>query len=229
MNDIFSEYLTKRFSEMNLDKLKRQPGPVITISRVAGCSAQGIAMSLAEKLNCNKPENSWEVISKEILHASAEKLRLHPDKVQTIFEAQNHSFFDDLVKTFISSDYHLEFRMRKTVMNVIHRFAVDGNKIIIGRASNIICSDIENSLHVRIDAPVEWQIERIMLLKNMTRTEAIEFIKVTDNNRASFRKLIKGEKVKNEDFNLTINHEKFSDEEIVEIIMRALELKKMTK
>lgn len=229
MNDIFSDYLSKRFSEMNLDKLKRQPGPVITISRIAGCSAQQIAKLLAEKLNNHKPDNNWEVISKEILHASAEKLRLHPDKIQTIFVAKHHNFFDELAKTFLSSDYNLEYKMRKTVVNVIHRFAVDGHKIIIGRASNVICSDIKNSLHIRIEAPIEWQIEKIMQAQNVTRAEALDFIKVTDDNRASFRKLIKGENVKNDNFDLTINHETYTDEEIVEIIMYAAELKKMTK
>jgi cytidylate kinase len=229
MNDIFSDYLSKRFSEMNLDKLKRQPGPIITISRIAGCSAQQIAKLLAEKLNNRNLGNNWEVISKEILHASAEKLRLHPDKIQTIFVAKHHNFFDELAKTFLSSDYNLEYKMRKTVVNVIHRFAVDGHKIIIGRASNIICSDIKNSLHIRIEAPVEWQIKKIMQAQNVTRAEALDFIKVTDDNRASFRKLIKGENTKNDNFDLTINHETYTDEEIVEIIMHAAELKKMTK
>lgn len=229
MNDIFSEYLTKRFSEMNLEKLKRHPGPVITISRVAGCSAQDIAKLLAKKLNNDKTENKWEVISKEILHLSAEKLRLHPDKIQTVFIAKHHNFFEDLAKTFLSSDYNLEYKMRKTVVNVIHRFAVDGYKIIIGRASNIVCSDIPNSLHVRIDASIDWQIEQIMQLKNLSKNEALEYVKVTDNNRESFRKLIKGDNKKKDNFDLTINHERFTDEEIVELIVRAAEIKKMLK
>jgi len=229
MSDVFNEYLSRRLSEINLPGIRRKAGPVITISRVAGCSVQQVAKILSTKLNEINGENKWKIISKEILHQSAEELKLHPDRIKTIFKAKNHNIFDDIVNAFLSSDYNLEYKMRRTVINTIHRFAVEGYKIIIGRGSNIICSDIEDSLNVRIHAPLEWRIKRCMSEKNMTRSDALDFIEEIEKDRASFRKSIKGEKVKTEDFDLVINQEKFSNEEIADIIIKALLIKNIIK
>ncbi len=229
MGDIFNEYLSKRLSEINITGLKKKPGPVITISRVAGCSVQQIAKLLNERLNELSGADKWKVISKEILHDSAEELKLHPDKVKTIFKAPNRNIFDNIIQAFISSDYNLEYKMRRTVINTIHRFAVEGHKIIIGRGSNIICSDIEDSLYVRINASLDWRIKRVVHEKNMTRQEAEEFIKQIEKDRAGFRKSIKGNKVKSEDYDLVINQEKFKNEAIVELIISAIKLKNIVK
>lgn len=229
MTDVFNEYLSKRISEINLPGIRRKAGPVITISRVAGCSVQQIARILTEKLNQLNNENKWKVISKEILHESAEELKLHPDRIKPIFKAKNHNIFDDIINAFLSSDYNLEYKMRRTVINTIHRFAVEGYKIIIGRGSNIICSDIEDSLNIRIDAPLEWRIKRCMNEKKMNRIEAVDFIEDIERDRASFRRSIKGAKVKTEDYDLVINQEKFSNVEIAEIILKALVIKNIIK
>lgn len=219
--------MTKRFSEKNIDGLHPSIGPVVTISRTAGCSSSQLANALASKLNEGQKDKTWDVISKEILHHSAEILKLQPDTLKSIFKAKNRNLFDEIVQAFISGEYHLEKRMIKTVINVIHNFGVEGHKIIVGRAANIICSDIQNSLHIRIDAPLNWRIERVMKIKEFSKEEAYNCINQTEKNRDNFRKSVKGDNDQSDTFDIIINQAVFTKDQIVELIIDTMKLKKL--
>lgn len=225
MSEILNEYMSKRLNEINLNDYKTRKGPVITISRAAGCTSNIVSKQLVNRLNELEEEPKWKVISKEILHESALELKLNPSKIKTIFETKNRSVFDEIVQTFISGDYQLEKKMIKTVTNVIHRFGAEGYKIIIGRAGNCICSDIKHSLHIRIDAPLVWRIERVERTKKISKEEALNWITQTERDRESFRKSVKGQKVESDDYDLTINQATFSDDDVVKIIINALKIK----
>jgi cytidylate kinase len=225
MNQIFNDYMSKRLNVINLNGLKANKGPVITISRAAGCTSNTISKNLVCRLNKIADEPKWEVISKEILHDAALELKLNTNKIKTIFEAKNRNLFDEIVQTFLSEEYQLEKKMIKTVANVIHRFGVEGFKIIIGRAGNCICSDIKHSLHLRIDAPLNWRMERVMKTKKIPKEEALNWIIQTERNRANFRKSIKGKKSQSDDYDIIINQESFSEDEIIDIIFIAMKCK----
>lgn len=227
MSDILYNYMSKRLSETEMKDQKTKPGPVVTISRMAGCSSQRLAKELALKLNELHGTDKWNVISKEVLQESAEKLQLDPKKIKTVFKAQDHTVLDDILKAFLSEDYQLERRMRNTVINVIRRFSVEGHKIIVGRGANIICSDLELALHVRIIAPLEWRVKKVINLKNFSHEEALRCIEKTEKDRSTFRNSIKGKQVEHLDFDLTINQSRFNNDEIIEIIIAALKMKKM--
>jgi cytidylate kinase len=227
MSEIFNDYMSKRLNEINLNDYKTRKGPVVTISRAAGCTSNLVSKQLVKKLNELEGIPKWKVISKEILHESAVELKLNPHKIKTIFETKNRTVFDEIVQTFISGDYQLEKKMVKTVANVIHRFGAEGYKIIIGRAGNCICSDIQHSLHIRIDAPLNWRIQRVESSKKISKEEALNWIIQTEKDRENFRKSINGKKVESVDYDLTINQATFSDDIITEIIINALKQKKI--
>lgn len=227
MKDIFYDYMSNRLGDLKLDEIKTKPGPVITISRLAGCSSQKLASELAEKLNKIAGKDLWSVISKEVLHESASKLQLHPSQIKSIFKIQDRTVLDDIVQAFLSKDYHLERKMRNTVINVIRRFSIEGHKIILGRGANIICADIEDALHIRIVGPLDWRIGKVMKTKNYSHDQALSCILNTEKDRSNFRKSIKGKKVESEDFDLTLNQSKYSNQELIEIIIAALKMKKI--
>lgn len=228
MNDVFHEYMSKRLNEITFSDYHKEAGPILTISRAAGCTANQIAKKIANKINA-ATNKKWEVINKEILQESAKELQLKPRKLKEIYKNQERSLMDEIAQAFISNTYQIERKLRKTIVDVILRFAFEGNKIIVGRASNIICSGIKKSLHIRIDAPLEWRIQNIMQSKNFNKDQALIYITNTEKNRADFRKSVKGKKVICEDFDLTINQTKFSDEEIIEIIFNTLIIKEIIK
>jgi cytidylate kinase len=225
MSQKFFEYMSKRLIDINLEEEMKTNAPLITISRAAGCSINSIVTGLVKKLNELEGEKKWKYISKKILHDSAEELQLHPDEIKAILEPKNRNLFDEIVQTFLSSDYELEKKVRKTIINIIHRFGSEGYNVIVGRGANYICADINNSLHIRIDAPLKWKTEKICELKNITSTEAIEYIKETEKKRTEYRKYIKGKNLHPDDFDLTINQAVFSSNDIIELVVKALELK----
>jgi cytidylate kinase len=227
MGDLLYEYMNQRFSDVTPEEHSSKHGPVITISRAAGCTARKLSEGLAKKLNQNRKGDQWEVISKEILHHSAEILNMNPDKLKSIFEPKDRNLFDEVIQTFISGDYQLEKKMIKTVINVIHKFGAEGHKIIIGRAANIICYDIPDSLHIRIDAPLKWRIEQIEKTKKISKEEALNFIKQTDINRKNFRKSIKKDIHERNYHDVTINQASFSDDDIIDIIVDVMKKKKL--
>jgi cytidylate kinase len=227
MEDLLYKYMTQRFSEAHHDELGYSFGPVLTISRAAGCSTGQLLNELIIILNDNRKNNKWEIISKDILHRSAEELKMQPDKLKKIFEPINRSLFDEVVQAFISGDYQLEKRMIKTVISVIHSFGLKGHKIILGRAANIICSDIPNSLHIKLDAPLNWKIDRVEKSRNISKEEAINFINHTDKNRESFRKAIKSDYETSNLWDLTLNQAAFSTKDLIDIIITAMKLKKL--
>jgi cytidylate kinase len=222
MGRVLLHYMSQRLNEINLKTTKKEPGPVVTFSRAAGCSCYRLAKMLEVRLNEFYPKSQWQVISKEILHQSAEQLKIQPDKVEHLAKTKERSLMEEIVNTFLSSDYQLEKKVQKTLVNVIRNFANEGNKIIIGRGGCVICSDIEKAVHVRIDAPMSWKIDQQMNKKGFTREEAIQYIEETESNRSNFRQTIKGKKECCEMYDLLINQSRFSDNEIVELVLAAI-------
>lgn len=225
MSDIFHNYMSKRLEEINFDNLKTNSGPVITISRVAGCSALSIAKKLEAKLNQINTVQNWTYISKDVLRESAQEMKLKPKKIKAIFKVKDRTVLEEIMQAFLSKDYQLENKMRKTVIKVIHNFAVEGHKIIIGRAAHVICKDIQNALHVRINAPLKWRIDKVIQTKNYSKEKAVECIAETEKDRLKFRKKIKGKPDDDFIFDITINQSSYSIDEIAELIINAYHLK----
>jgi len=223
MGKVLLHYMSQRLNEINLKTSRKEPGPVITISRAAGCSCYQLSKKLESRLNELYPKTPWQVISKEILHQSAEQLKIQPEKVEHIAKAKERSLMEEILNTFLSSDYQLEKRVQKTLVNVIRNFAHEGNKILIGRGGCVICSDIKKAVHVRIDAPMSWKIDQVMNRKGYSKEEAIRYIEETENNRENFRQLIKGKKECCELYDILINQSRFSDNQIIELILAAIQ------
>lgn len=227
MRDALYDYMSKRLSDHEISQLKTKPGPVVTISRQAGCSTQKMAQALAQKLNSLTKDQKWGVISKEVLYESAQKLQLDPKQIKKVFKIQDRSVLEDIMQAFLSKDYHLERKMRNTVIKVIQQFAIEGHKIIIGRGANSICGDIQDSLHLRIVAPLEWRVEKVMKNRAFNKEEAHACIRKTENDRNKFRHSIKGNINACTEYDLTINQSKYTNNEIIDIVVAALKSKKI--
>lgn len=226
MKDVFYEYMSKRLNEEAFNP-NQKTGPVITISRAAGCSVKNLSHLLLDQLNAKLGAQKWEVISKEILHESARHMNVDKATVQTVFDMKERSVLEDVVRAFVSRDYHLERKLLNTVVNVIYSFAVDGYKIIIGRGSNTICANIDHSLHVRIDAPLEWRVQAVMKEQDLSRESALSYINHSEANRRNFRRMIRGNVSQGDEFDLVISQNKFEDDEMVRLIVNALKIKRI--
>ncbi|NQU85498.1 MAG: cytidylate kinase-like family protein [Mariniphaga sp.] len=228
MKNLLSNYLDKRLDTPPTPFVDFQKsGPVITISREVGCNGLKLAHKISETLNKQSNSQKWKVLSKEIFHKSAKELNLDYSRITKIFKNTDRYTFEDILYAFNNKNYKSERKIVKTVVDVIHSFAIDGYCIIVGRAGHIIAKDIINSLHLRLIAPRSFRIKTIMHNNSLNRIQAIEFIKKVENERIAFRKALGEEVLREEDFDIILNRGSFNKDEIVEIIQKIIQEKKM--
>lgn len=230
MNNTLLAYMNRRFGEAaKLHHGKPVPGPVITISREAGCGGLNIAEKLSYALNQSSPGKKWQVISKEILHQSASELKIDPQRVKRVFSPKESSSFNEIMEAFNMKSYKSERAILNTIKDVIRTFAVDGSCIILGRGGREIAYDIEQSLHIRLIAPLEWRIDKVASRKKISHPQAREFVIDLDQNREAFRKNYLSKKNPQEHFDITIDVSKFETDKLVLLLKAAAELKGITE
>jgi len=155
MSDTFVKYFQERF---NIEEKKTNvPGPVVTISREFGCEAKPLAAKLAAKLNeFYLPigvNQTWAVISKDILFETARQLQTDSKKIEYVFSFERRNLVDDFLLSLSSKNHLSDWFVKEAIKKVIREFAETGYSIIIGRAGAQIARDIENSLHIKLVAP----------------------------------------------------------------------------
>jgi cytidylate kinase len=221
-------YIKKRYEETQ--KKKAWPGPVITISREYGCPAKVVAQKLSEVLSERKnaagEKNSWKWFSKEILDESAKQLQMDPSKIKYVFDYEKRGMLEEFFSSF-SLYYQSDRKIRRTIGKVIRDIAEVGHAIIVGRGGIAITRDMPNSLHINLDAPLEWRALMISERFCMTLEKAHETCLDTDKKRKEFRDFFEG---KNTDYtrpDATFDCMTLSVDEIVSTIVKMVELRKL--
>lgn len=230
MGNALLEYLATRMGNQKAyNNPNKLPGPLITFSREVGCNGVKFAHKFASRLNQRHLGPDWKVLSKEVFFQSAKELDMEPEKVKRVFTYSSGYTFNDILNAFGTKKFKSEKKVIKTVNEVIRNFAEEGFCIIVGRAAHIIAHDIENALHLRFLAPLEYRIKTIIDNNHLNRQEAIEFIKKVETERKAFRKAIRQENPENDLFDLCINRAAFNDEETMDLIEMAAEKKNIFK
>jgi len=233
MEKFFNSYLNQ-FKCMNLET-GDFPGPFLTISRQSGCSSKRIAIKLSKILTGysymseTNTDAEWKYVDKELFAQVVEEM---------IDEVKNGDFSDvqqaiNLLKqvetAFIEETIYdiSDENLIKTLKGVICRLANIGRTIIVGRSAGVILKDVPNKLNIRLEAPDEWRIHRVMQLKDLSRLEAEQYIHSMDTKRDSFIEKIIGRKAENNDFDVIFNYASLDDDYIVDAVINILKNKKI--
>ncbi|MFO7827328.1 MAG: cytidylate kinase-like family protein [Bacteroidales bacterium] len=230
MVNILLKYLEERHKKTTQKVEKpKSVGPVITISRDFGCPANICATDLAELLTKMEGEGKepWRVISKEILDEAAKELGLTPEKIEYIFKFEKRSAIDEILEALSSKYYKSERKIRKTISEIIHAFGEQGRVIIVGRAGATILQDIQNSLHVKLIAPLDYRVDGVSRRHKISHNEAKKLTIEMDKKRAMLRKDFAGKNISDVDYDLIFNCRTISCEEVVQFIAKAAEMRKM--
>ena len=197
-------------------------GPVITLSREYGCYGSEIAQLLADKINHAKvyteERDRWVFVSHQVLHDASTNMGTEPRDISHIFGAEEKSFFGDLVSLFSKDKYISDSHIKRTIARVVRSYSEQGKSIIVGRAGCVIAKHIEKAIHVKLIAPFEWRVSRIMERFSISHAEAESKVKETDKRRETFMKFFRGKKPDSELFDLILNRSTLSNEDIVNII-----------
>ena len=211
------------------------PGPVITISRQAGCSAKRIAIKLSKILTGysymseTKTDVLWTWVNPEVFKSVVEEMISEikagdfddAEEAVELLTKVGQAFADETI--YDISDNKL-IDVLKAIVCIL---ANKGRQIIVGRSAGVILRNVPNGLNIRLEAPTEWRINRIMQLKDCSQAEAADFITEADQKRDSFIEKVIGRKAENNDFDVIFNYASLEDDEIVDAVINILRNKKV--
>jgi cytidylate kinase len=208
---------------------KTSPGPVVTLSRELGCPAKILAKELVEAINKIIGEKKWGWISKEILEESARELNVHPSEIKHVFDYKKKGVFDEILAAQSKKYYRSEKKIRKSISNVIKSIATEGYVIIVGRGGAAITKSIPDSLHIRLQAPIEWRANAVSKRFDISNEEAKKFCVDYDRKRKQFLDYYWGNPSDHTIFDIIYNYSSMSREEILESIIQIMKMKKIIK
>lgn len=224
------KYMSNRLQEEsgNIDR----PGPVITISRQYGCPGKKIAKKLITELGEKMvvkgfKKVEWKIITKEIMSESARELDLDPAKIKYVFDYEQKGLIDDIFSSHLNKYYKSDRKIRNTIGRVIRNIAYEGFAVIVGRGGVAITRDIPNSLHINLEAPLDWRVIRTSEKFNISLEEAEQYTKDVDKKRKQFREYFEGKNTDYTQFDITFNCMTLSVDEIVKVIVKAIETRKL--
>ena len=221
-------YLKDRYQEIDL-KIA-DPGPVITIAREMGCPGKCVAKLLTEALNARKAftekKHEWKWVGKELFAEAAKELNLEPRTVKQVFE-EKRGILDEILSSQASKYYKSDHKILNTTGKIIRSMANHGNVIIVGRGGIAFTKDIPKSLHIYLEAPLDWRISLVSEKYKLTHDEAKKLIVETDKRREKYREFFKGKNTDYTWFDLRFNCMTSKSEEMVELIIKMAEIRKL--
>lgn len=221
-----SKYLKDRYEESM--RKNAFPGPVLTLSRELGCPAKLIAQKLMDQLNTGLdiPEDKkWKWISKEIMEESAKELGVNLAEIQYVFDYKQHGILEDLLLSHSRKFYKTDRKVRNTIAKVIRNFAEEGNAIIVGRGGVAITRDIPKSLHIHLEAPLEWRALRTSEKHSLSIDEAKKYCLEIDSKRQQFRDFFEGKGNDYTRFDIKFNCMTIDMDEIVKMIISIMKIR----
>ena len=224
MTNLLLNYMKDRFDEAV--KTPKEPGPVITISREFGCPSGLIAQKVAEILNqsdeVKKNKQTWRCIGREIIEQSARELHTQPEKINNFFNEAQKSIIDEIIHTLLEDGYKNDIVFKSRIKEVINSFTLHGNIIIIGRGGVALTQDIKRTLHIKLTAPLHWRVENFCKENNLSNEESLKKAIEADKKRLAMIDYFLGRKADSGLFDLYINCERLSVDQVVNIIVSAL-------
>ncbi|MCA9410736.1 MAG: cytidylate kinase-like family protein [Candidatus Omnitrophica bacterium] len=217
-----SELVNSQMRQWELRRTHEKPhreekvGPVICVSRDLGTGGRAVARDLAGRL-------ALDIMGKDIIDSIAENLHQQRRMVDILDERGKVS-----LERWIDGYLHgapVEYgEYAKGLMKVVRAAALHGNVLFLGRGANWVLG-LDDAFCVRIVAPIERRIERVMGYLSVTRAEALEAIHEADQQRNEFvRKVFHRDPTDASGYHLTLNTGGFTEDKAVDLILEAMKM-----
>jgi len=205
---------------------KKEPGPYVTVSRQYGCDGLEFANLLIERLNERCDEKKWKLYHKELLKQLAQDIGLAEEILEKERVAKP-SLLKDFLRGLLKSNIPDGYEIRKSITAMVRTVAFEGHAVIIGQGGTAATADLENGLSIRIEAPKEWRIARVCLREQLSKEQASARIDEIDSQRQYLREMYEKQNSRLPAFNLLVDNSVFSKEQLVELVLFAMEQKNL--
>ncbi len=153
------------------------PEPVITISRQHGAGGDALGKSVAAELGFAY----WD---REVLHEMAEHAHVSERLFESLDEKPKNAIASIVRAISHSADPSYSDYMHE-LQRQIRTIAHHGHAVIMGRGSQLIV-DPDQSLRIRIVAPLNHRIQTIAKLRGISERDAAQEIQQIDGSHAAF-------------------------------------------
>ncbi|MDO5344241.1 MAG: cytidylate kinase-like family protein [Lachnospiraceae bacterium] len=155
---------------------------VVTITRQFGSLGRPIARKMSQILGI-------EYYDRDIVDQAAKKLQLpvsvvNQEEERAIKQAVNP--FSRMMFPLGKGTNHTQDKIFEAQKNIIQFLAEKDNCIIVGRCSDFVLGEMENSIHIYIYASYEARLRHCIEDLEMDEAEARKMIKSVDEARASY-------------------------------------------
>ncbi len=189
------------------------PNLVVTISRHMGSGARIIAETVASDLG-------WSLWDRDLLDAMAEDADVSRQVVEQ-FDEKTISEIELFARSAMGDHEVSGFMYLRHLAKAVAAISKLGNAIILGRGANFL---LPQALNIRIDESFDKRVRNMMEFEQMTKADAENQLKKSDKDRDSFlAKTFGKQRVENEQYDLVIWMDKFSNEGAIDIVKSAIE------
>jgi cytidylate kinase len=144
---------------------------ILTISREFRSGGQEIGTAVAERLG-------YDYVGKERIIADLKKQGKRWIELLNEVDEDRPTLWDM---------FDWEYQGLMALMeSYIYDRAMDDRAVLVGRGANFLLEGISHGLRVRLTAPIEQRIDRVMRKDNLDRKNALLLIKKMDGDRTSF-------------------------------------------
>jgi cytidylate kinase len=182
------------------------------------------AHQLVRKLSTE--EYPWVLFHKELITEMSEQEQLQRDLVESLTEenrGQLHQYIEHIL-----AHKPTNVELYKKIAETLRILGERGRSVILGSGAAIINADLPKMMCIRLQAPLEFRVERITRLLGVSASEAREKIRTYDSKRQEFVYEFTRKDVSDpHHYHLIFDNSKFDAGQITELIYHALVLRKM--
>ncbi len=201
-------------------QLKAEQGsiaPCVTIAREFGCQAYPLAEELISRLNAKTKGAPWVIVGDQILDRVAELSGYNVDQIE---KSQNTpSSLKAIFSMFLDKSRAEETEVFDHMLSAIRSFAQRGNCVIVGRGGAFAVQGLSHCLNLRLVAPSEFRIDKIMKSQGLSELEAIDYIALHQQQRDDFiRRFTNGSIADPLLYHMVINNAHMETAKIAEVV-----------
>jgi cytidylate kinase len=145
---------------------------VLTLARELGAGDTGFARTLGDRLGLR-------VYDRELLEQEAARLGASQDQLEQVDE-QPASLFQRLRPGSLAHRYH------EVLGQLMSELAARGDVLLVGRGGSRFLRDLPQAFHVRLVAPMEIRLRRVMEHRWLREDPAQQLIAKSDSQRCAF-------------------------------------------
>lgn len=182
--------------------------PFVTVSRQAGAGGETFAHRLCDRLNLlDAGDRPWTGFDRELVGRVAADRGVAAELLESIGEG-GRDWLEEMLEGMTARPLMRpnELRVYRMVSETVLALAEAGRVVLVGLGAAFITQQRTGGVHVRLVAPLSHRIEQTAWARQLTRREALDYIRRTERRReAFFRRFWPDHALSAESFTATFN------------------------